>query len=59
VHGAVVSADSRYAFVSIEGIGAAPGTVEMIDLRAMTSVARVDVGQQAAGLDFWKTEPAR
>lgn len=59
VHGAVVSPDSRYAFISIEGIGAAPGTVEMIDLRAMTSVASVDVGQQAAGIDFWKTEPAR
>ena len=59
VHGAVVSPDSRYAFVSVEGIGAAPGTVEIIDLRAHTSVARVDVGQQAAGIDFWKTEPAR
>lgn len=59
VHGAVVSPDSRYAFISVEGIGAAPGTVEVIDLRAMTSVARVDVGQQAAGIDFWTTEPAR
>ena len=59
VHGAVVSPDSRYAFVSVEGIGAAPGTVEVIDLRALASVARVDVGQQAAGIDFWKTEPAR
>ena len=59
VHGVVVSPDARYAFISVEGIGAAPGTVEILDLRAMASVARVDVGQQAAGIDFWKTEPAR
>jgi DNA-binding beta-propeller fold protein YncE len=57
VHGVVVSPDSRYAFVSVEGIGAEPGTVEIIDLAALRSVARVEVGQQAAGLDFWKTEP--
>lgn len=59
VHGAVVTPDARYAFISVEGIGAEPGTVEVIDLVALKSVARVDVGQQAAGIDFWKTEPAR
>ena len=58
VHGVVVSPDNRYAFVSVEGIGAEPGTVEIIDLTALKPVASVDVGQQAAGLDFWKTEPA-
>jgi DNA-binding beta-propeller fold protein YncE len=57
VHGAVVSPDNRYAFISVEGIGSEPGTVEMIDLASFQTVATVDVGQQAGGIDFWKTEP--
>jgi DNA-binding beta-propeller fold protein YncE len=57
VHGVAVSPDDRYAFVSVEGIGSAPGTVEVLDLRALRSVAHVDVGQMAGGIDFWKTEP--
>ena len=56
VHGVVVSPDDRYAFVSVEGIGSQPGTVEVIDLRTRTAVAAVDVGQMAGGIDFWKTE---
>jgi len=32
VHGAVVTPDNRYAFISVEGIGSDPGTVEVIDL---------------------------
>ncbi len=60
VHGVAVSPDDRYAFVSVEGIGSAPGTLEVIDLRSLRSVAQVDVGQMAGGVDFWKTEsPAR
>ena len=59
VHGAAVTPDSRYAFITVEGIGSEPGTVEVIDLRALESVARADVGQQAAGIDFWKSEPLR
>jgi DNA-binding beta-propeller fold protein YncE len=58
VHGVVVSPDDRYAFVSVEGIGAEPGTVEVLDLRAGTRVAAVDVGQMAGGIDFWKMESA-
>lgn len=58
VHGAAVSADDRYAFITVEGIGSEPGTVEMIDLKALKTVASVDVGQQAGGIDFWKMEPA-
>ena len=57
VHGAVVSPDNRYAFISVEGIGSEPGTVEMIDLASHRTIATVDVGQQAGGIDFWKTEP--
>lgn len=51
VHGVVVSDDDRYAFVSVEGIGSEPGTVEIIDLEALRTVARVDVGQMAGGID--------
>ena len=56
--GLVISPDSRYAFVTQEGIGAEPGAVDVIDLRALAVVASVDVGQQAGGIDFWKTEAA-
>lgn len=56
VHGAVVSPDDRYAFISVEGIGSEPGTVEMIDLRSFTTVATVDVGQQAGGIDFFRID---
>ena len=59
VHGAVVSPDDRYAFISVEGVGTEPGTVEVIDLTALKSVATVDVGPQAAGIDFWKMEPSK
>ena len=58
-HGVTISSDSRYAFVSSEGIGAQPGKVDVIDLVAKAKVATVDVGQQASGIAFWKTEPAR
>ena len=57
LHGVVVSPDDRYAFVTVEGIGSEPGTVEVIDLRELKTVATVDVGQTAAGIDFYKTEP--
>jgi DNA-binding beta-propeller fold protein YncE len=53
-HGVAVTSDSRYAFVSSEGVGAAPGKVDVIDLTAFTKVGTVDVGQQAAGIAFWK-----
>jgi DNA-binding beta-propeller fold protein YncE len=59
VHGAVVTPDNRYAFISVEGVGTDPGTVEVIDLDSLKTVATVDVGQQAAGIDFWKTEPVK
>jgi DNA-binding beta-propeller fold protein YncE len=56
-HGVVVTPDSRYAFVSNESVGAKPGVVDVYDLRTMTRVASVDVGQQAGGIAFWKMEP--
>ena len=57
--GLVISPDDRYAFVTLEGVGSEPGTVEIIDLRALARAASVSVGQQAGGIDFWKTEPPR
>jgi DNA-binding beta-propeller fold protein YncE len=59
VHGVVVSPDDRYAFISVEGVGTEPGTVEVIDLRSLKMVATVDVGPQAAGIDFWKMEASK
>lgn len=57
-HGVAVTPDSRYAFVSVEGIGAEPGKVDIFDLRALRRVGSVEVGQQAGGIAFWKMEPA-
>jgi len=56
-HGVTISSDSRYAFISNEGVGAAPGKVDVYDLRALVRVAEVEVGQQASGITFWKMEP--
>ena len=58
-HGVVVSPDQRFAFVSVEGMAAEPGTVVMIDLATSKTVASLDVAPQAGGIDFWKTEPHR
>jgi DNA-binding beta-propeller fold protein YncE len=59
VHGAVVTPDDRYAFISVEGIGDEPGTVEVIDLASLKTVATIDTPPQAAGIDFWKTEASK
>ncbi len=55
-HGIAISPDSRYAFVSVEGLGSQPGTVDVIDLDRGARVASVDVGKQAGGIAFWKVE---
>lgn len=55
-HGVTVSPDSRYAFVSSEGVGSAPGKVDVIDLQARAIAGTVDVGQQASGITFWKMQ---
>ena len=51
VHGVAISPDDRYAFVSVEGVGSEPGTLEVIDLGTRTRVASADVGQMAGGVD--------
>lgn len=55
-HGVVITPDSRYAFVTSEGVGSAPGKVDVYDLQALARVGSVDVGQQAGGIAFWKME---
>lgn len=57
-HGIAVSPDSRFAFISVEGIGGEPGTVDVVDIDAGERVGSVDVGRQAGGIAFWKVEPA-
>jgi DNA-binding beta-propeller fold protein YncE len=58
VHGVAISPDSKYAFVSVEGIGAEPGKVDVFDLQTFERVASAEVGQQASGIVFWRMEPA-
>lgn len=45
--------------MTVDGVGAEPGTVEIIDLHSLRTVATIDVGQMAGGVDFWKVEPGR
>jgi DNA-binding beta-propeller fold protein YncE len=53
-HGVAITPDSRYAFVSVEGVGAEPGKVDVYDLRTFELVGSVGVGQQAGGIVFWR-----
>ncbi len=55
-HGIALSPDSKYAFVSVEGIGGEPGAVDVIDISALKIVASADVGKQAGGIAFWRME---
>lgn len=48
--GVAVSRDSRYAFVTLEGVGGDPGTVDIIDLQTLQKVASVEIGKQAGGV---------
>jgi DNA-binding beta-propeller fold protein YncE len=59
LHGVTVSPDNRYAFVTVEGIGSEPGTVEVIDLSALKTVSTIDVDPQAAGIDFFTTASSK
>ncbi len=55
-HGVTVSPDHAYAFVTSEGVGAAPGTVDVVHLAYATHVASTQAGQQTGGIAFWKIE---
>lgn len=52
------SADGS-SVISVEGVGSEPGAVEIIDLEMLKTVGVVDVAQQAAGIDFLRTEPVK
>src|SRR5688500_2522828 len=52
LHGVVVSPDDAYAFVTVEGVGSEPGTVEIIDLSTLKTVTTLDVPPGAAGIDL-------
>ena len=55
-HGIVSTPDSRYALVTVEGVGGEPGMVEVFDLQRYARVATAEVGKQAGGIAFWKSE---
>ncbi|MCB0836874.1 MAG: YncE family protein, partial [Bacteroidetes bacterium] len=55
-HGIAISPDNKYAFVTVEGIGAEPGSVDVIDLQKLEKVAVAEIGKQAGGIAFWKME---
>jgi DNA-binding beta-propeller fold protein YncE len=59
VHGVAVSPDDHYAFISVEGVAAEPGTVEVLDLKSLAIVAAVDVGPQAGGIDVLNVADSR
>ena len=55
-NGIVFSPDSKYAFVSLEGIGGDPGIVDVISLDKLKVVSSAKVGKQAGGIAFWKID---
>ena len=56
-HGIVLTPDGRFAFVTLEGVGSEPGTIEVYEVTTGDRVGAVDVGKQAGGIAFWKAEP--
>jgi DNA-binding beta-propeller fold protein YncE len=55
-HGVAITNDNKYAFISVEGIGGEPGSVEIIDLEDLERVDFVETGKQAGGIVFWKKD---
>ena len=49
-HGIAITSDSRYAFVSVEGVGSEPGRVDVFDLLAGRRVTSAPVASQATGI---------
>jgi YVTN family beta-propeller protein len=49
-HGVAYSPDGRWAFVSVESVGADPGAVDVIDLTSRTRVASIAVPLQPTGI---------
>lgn len=55
-HGVSISPDSKLAFISVEGIGGEPGSVDIIDLENLQRTTVIEIGKQAGGIIFWKKE---
>lgn len=55
-HGIAITPDSKFAFVTAEGVGAQPGSVDIMDLEKLERVATAEIGKQAGGIYFWKME---
>ena len=53
-HGVAITPDNKYAFISVEGIGGEPGSVDVINLSTLKVVDHVETGKQAGGIYFWK-----
>ena len=53
-HGIAFSPDGRYAFVTVESVGADPGAVDAIDLTTRTRVASVEIPRQPTGIAVWR-----
>lgn len=49
-HGVAYSPDGRWAFISVESVGADPGAVDVIDLTNRTRVASLAVPRQPTGI---------
>lgn len=55
-HGVTISPDNKFAFISVEGIGGEPGSVDIINLQTLKRVDVVETGKQAGGIIFWKMD---
>lgn len=55
-HGVAITSDNNFAFISVEGIGGEPGSVEIIDLQTLKRVDVIETGKQAGGIVFWKQD---
>jgi YVTN family beta-propeller protein len=52
-HGIAFAPDSRYAFISLESVGADSGAVDAIDLTTLTRVATLLLPLQPTGIAVW------
>ena len=50
LYGARISPDGRWAFISVESVGADPGAVDVIDLSTRERVASLAVPRQPTGI---------
>ena len=53
-HGVAISPDSKFAFISVEGIGGEAGSVDIISIENKARVSVVETGKQAGGIAFFR-----